>query len=284
MKSLTAIAAAVAGMFALGAQAAPSTDGFPTLGTGDGSGDVFLAVVDGANTQSILIDLSGGGLGDLTITDVRNFASGNPGGSFTLNALPGLNDYLANFAGSGFRYNLFGLSNVQDMGARTVGTDFGAGVTVDTPFAPQTGGTLQGSMGNVLAQWVLDNNAAGLTDNSFLLAGNTDLHFWDPIANDRHGNNILGGDATVDIDLTVDFDFLRKQAGNLDDDFVVVPEFMIIPGSDNLPIVSERLGTWTLASNGELTFTAVPVPGAVWLLGSAVAGLAGVGSRRKAKA
>ena len=47
-------------------------------------------------------------------------------------------------------------------------------------------------------------------------------------------------------------------------------------------LTTELLGTWTLASNGTLSFTgsAVPVPAAVWLFGSALLGLVGV-SRRK---
>lgn len=42
----------------------------------------------------------------------------------------------------------------------------------------------------------------------------------------------------------------------------------------------EYLGTWTLASSGVLTYSAVPVPPAVWLLGSALLGLVGVARRK----
>ncbi len=45
--------------------------------------------------------------------------------------------------------------------------------------------------------------------------------------------------------------------------------------------IHEKLaGTWTLADN-KLVYTAVPVPAAVWLLGSSLIGLVGVSRRRK---
>jgi hypothetical protein len=42
------------------------------------------------------------------------------------------------------------------------------------------------------------------------------------------------------------------------------------------------LGQFTLAANGAMSFAPVPVPAAVWLFGSALAGLVGVARRRKA--
>jgi hypothetical protein len=38
--------------------------------------------------------------------------------------------------------------------------------------------------------------------------------------------------------------------------------------------------TWTLDSEGVLTYSAVPLPPAVWLLGSALLGLVGVARRK----
>jgi hypothetical protein len=43
----------------------------------------------------------------------------------------------------------------------------------------------------------------------------------------------------------------------------------------------EYKGTWTLSQNGSLEYKVVPVPAAVWLLGSAMVGLVGVSRRRQ---
>ena len=40
-------------------------------------------------------------------------------------------------------------------------------------------------------------------------------------------------------------------------------------------------GTWTLGTDGALTYNAIPIPAAVWLFGSALIGLVGVGRRNK---
>jgi hypothetical protein len=48
--------------------------------------------------------------------------------------------------------------------------------------------------------------------------------------------------------------------------------------------VTRQEGLWTLAANGELRYevgAVVPVPAAVWLLGSAMIGLVGVSRRRQ---
>lgn len=51
----------------------------------------------------------------------------------------------------------------------------------------------------------------------------------------------------------------------------------------NPSTVTQLAGTWTLASNGDLTYSVsnVPLPAAVWLFGSGLLGLVGVARRRK---
>ncbi len=68
--------------------------------------------------------------------------------------------------------------------------------------------------------------------------------------------------------------------------------FQLMQTSDGLSFTrslwTEFVGNWTLASNGDLTYSsapaAVPVPAAVWLLGSGLFGLVGVARRRKLQA
>ena len=51
------------------------------------------------------------------------------------------------------------------------------------------------------------------------------------------------------------------------------------------PFVSETLASWRLSSSGELSYgtpAVIPVPAAVWLLGSALVGVLGISRRKRA--
>lgn len=83
-------------------------------------------------------------------------------------------------------------------------------------------------------------------------------------------------------DQTFGFNAEGTLAGGLDAtvDFF----FLNIDNADNSLTAAPRLmGTWTLSSAGDLDFQPVPVPAAAWLMGSALAGLAGVARRRRAQ-
>jgi len=51
--------------------------------------------------------------------------------------------------------------------------------------------------------------------------------------------------------------------------------------SSSAATVALMAGTWTLDTAGALSYSAVPVPPAIWLLGSALVGLTGVARRRR---
>lgn len=273
MKKLTLIAAALSACISGGAYAA-STDGLPNPGGGDGmSGDLVLAAVNQSRTQSLVWDLSSTivGLEDVTHGGLLNWAAANPGGSFTLN-----NATVSGLIDATWDWHVFSFANEQ---TASEALNVGVLTTVDVPVdASQFLGKDLRSSINDTASWVGLNNAQGL-DNNVVVATDADAWFWDD-ANDRHGDSAFSTDITAGVGGTLDVQLLKQQTGPLDD-FFDVPTLSFITGSKNLPIELSSIGTFEFAANGDLTFntTVVPVPAAVWLMGSAIVGLGA--ARRK---
>lgn len=273
MKKLTLIAAALSACISGGAYAA-STDGLPNPGGGDGmSGDLVLAAVNQSRTQSLVWDLSSTivGLEDVTHGGLLNWAAANPGGSFTLN-----NATVSGLIDATWDWHVFSFANEQ---TASEALNVGVLTTVDVPVdASQFLGKDLRSSINDTASWVGLNNAQGL-DNNVVVATDADAWFWDD-ANDRHGDSAFSTDITTGVGGTLDVQLLKQQTGPLDD-FFDVPTLSFITGSKNLPIELSSIGTFEFAANGDLTFntTVVPVPAAVWLMGSAIVGLGA--ARRK---
>ena len=282
MKKLTLIAAALSACLAGGAYAA-STDGLPNTGGGDGmSGDLILAAVNQARTQSLVWDLSSSiaGLEDVTHGGLLNWAAANPGGSFTLN-----NATVSGLIDATWDWHVFSFANVQtpdSMSSPAESINVGVLTTVDAPINPSQflGGDLRSSI-NDTATWVGLNTAQGL-DNNVVVATDADPWFWTD-AFSRHGDFAFSTDITTGVGGTLDVQLLKQQNGPIADAFDFMT-FMNVVGTNNLPTELSDVGSFTFAANGDLTFntTVVPVPAAVWLMGSAIAGLGAV--RRKAAA
>lgn len=268
-KTLTAVllAAGSTGAFAA------SSDGLPSNGTGSGVGDLMFAYEAADGTASIVWDLSDGA-NDLNWTDMLS-ATG-----FTISNVDVSNFIAANPDG---RWNIFGLTNTKTTGTGStiVYDQAGFGVTVNGPADPtsatgNTGGKLEGLMDNAAA-WIAAANAGGIEENGALVAGEFDA--W-AFSDNNHGGSsgfLAGQFATGLIGDTLGYWTI------LIDDSVARGFSASATNALGRAPIFNQLGAFTLGLDGSLTYSTapVPVPAAVWLMGSALAGL-GVMRRRKA--
>jgi len=255
------------------------------FGSGSGIGDLVFAyeAIDGTGAaQSILWDLSNGA-DDLTFTSILG------SGAFTLNN-PEVTAFVS--ANPGGRWNIFGLTNTRksgninantmiwDQGGYALTVNPGADGIIGTAddIAPVSGGAVEAFVVNN-AQWIAAANDAGFPDNGTLTAGPADA--WQFNAGATHSAFIAGQNATGLVDQTLGFWTI------LIDDTVTRG---LSPNANNAkgrPAIASMVmlggapATFTFSANGDLTYAPVPVPAAVWLMGSAIAGL-GVMRRRKA--
>jgi len=253
------VALAVGGV----AHAAIDDDNAFTPGGGNGSGELFLSVIDrGApSPMSYVLDL---GItadqflaNDASYLNTLSFAAdanlqtllANPGGTVAWNIAAIHNDYGPTFDDLGY------LSTA--------------------PAEPVANTeTLTGwvGMSNAIAQagqYLQATNEIIGANNSVLITNPNDNAFYDgPFWGDTWHTSLHSTEANLDESLGFYF-----VASNFSED-----------GDGSSSRVVPFLGTWMLSANGELTYNAaasvVPVPAAVWLLGSALIGMAGVARRK----
>ena len=268
-KTLTAavLAAASAGAFAA------SNDGLPANGTGTGVGDLIFAYEAADASASILWDLSDGA-NDLNFTDMLSataFTISNPDVTAFMTANPG------------GRWNIFGLTNSKTSGTTSsiLYNQAGLGVTVNGAINPNqpngsaiNGAYVEGRI-DVYAQWVSNANTLGaFPDNGTTLAGASDLWaFSDPTRGSVLANQQatgLVGDTLAYWTILIDNTVTRGVSANATNALGRAAMF-------------SQLGNFSLDAGGNLAYSTapVPVPAAVWLMGSALAGL-GAMRRRKA--
>lgn len=267
MKTVTkALVASVALAFGAQAQAAIDSDngGSPTTGTG--AGELFLSVVDrgGAVQRSYVLDL-GYTAADFLANDA-SFVN-----NISIAADANLLDIINNVSGS-IAWNLAAAHNFPG----PTNDDFGYLTTSPTPLVAnvntQTGFTGMSEMNARIDSYLDEVNGPAdtdvSTDNSKLF-GAADNAFYD--------GPLWGDQWTV----------AHSTEGALDSDlgfYFVAMDFTNDPTTASSR-VAEMLGNWSLSSDGLLTYSSdvgapVPVPAAVWLLGSALVGLVGVARRK----
>jgi hypothetical protein len=263
MKALAAVT-----LMAIGAQAqaAISSDTGYSPGAGSGAGELFLSVVDRGAAQPMSYAL------DLNITAAQFMANDAPGYTLTFAPDARLITLLNNPGGTvrwnmAAAYNNYG-DNYDDLGYLTT-----------APSAPIANvNTLTGWAGLSDALMRIDNytnsiNAEIGANNSLLVTSASSNAYHDLYWGDTwhtSGHSTEGG--------------LGDSLG-----FYWVASNYSVDGDGSSSRVVEFLGTWTLATDGTLTYSVapasvIPVPAAVWLLGSALVGLVGVARRKSDEA
>lgn len=242
--------------------------------TQDGSGDVILVMRNAANTETLFWDLSTGP-NDLTSNDFRNDLAL----AFSINDAA-VNGWVgANIGAGPLTFNIFGLSEVL---APPPANPFlppdpnpavGGVMTVPSLAITQDGAQTQNSV-NELQQFMAGVNSEGFVDNGVLVTNNPAGNAF--FGNNFHGTNLFGMGASGAVN------------GGLLPFFFLQQDPLAGPGAQGgLPQVASLLGAFDFSFDtgvATLTYTGaqVPVPPAVWLFGSAIAGLAGVRRRKTA--
>lgn len=231
--------------------------------TNSGLGDTVLVMKNFDNTETLIWDLSVG-LNDLTAADFYNTNA-----SFSISDAT-VTTWINDNAGLGdISFNIFGLSEVKS------GPGFPppphpnvGGVVTVANLAPLGSGNLVQSQVDLLQTQIDANvNPAGLPDNGVLVI--TDPASSAFFGNGNHDANLFGSAATGTVGGgPLDFYYIQMD-----------PNLASVLEQTGQPALNTLLGQFELTP-AALTYTAVPVPAAVWLFGSALIGLVGI--RRRA--
>lgn len=178
------------------------------------------------------------------------------------------NQFIADNAGFDVSYNMLAVHNSEETDFTTFNTINRGFLTTSTnELGPNDGpqfGQFTQAEGNI-GDWL--NEVNNLHSGDFSVddssrAPASSLAFHDAV---NWGNtDVFGIPTEGSFDNPLSFYFI----GYADGDFSQSRE-------------PQKYGSWTLASNGELTFAPVPIPAAVWLFGAGLMGLVGVARRRR---
>lgn len=262
MKALVAVTA-----MAIGAQAQAAINS--DAATVDGSGELFLSVVDrGPVPKSYILDLG--------VTAATFLASDSASYSLSFAADSNLTSFLASATGT-VSWNLAAGHAVSDW----TSNNYGYMSTAPTALIANTN-TPQGftGIGNALGQIDIYTASANLALTG---AAKTDMSINTSVTVNSSSNAFYDfgtwGDTWSNSHST------EATLGSSMAFYLVAGDYSADPEAGNVSRVQQFSGEWTLASNGLLTYSTatpptVPVPAAVWLLGSALIGMVGVARRK----
>lgn len=272
-------AVSTAVLLALGSTSAfaASNAGLPGFGTQTDPGDLVFAYAAADGQSSIVWDLSNGsddltwgsilGSTGFTISNaaVSGFVAANPGGRW---AIFGLTNTSLGGAGSNLQYDQAGFGL----------TIAGGAPDVDAPNGNK-GGDIEAEL-RISANWLTAANAGGLPDNGALVATAADPWLFVPGSGIASQSNVSGlvGETLAYWTILIDNTVTRGLNANTPNKALSnAPFFTQVTNAQG-----EAMG-FTFAADGSLSYGAiqpVPVPAAVWLMGSALAGLGALRRRQ----
>lgn len=236
-------------------QANAAIDNFST-----GNGELFFNIRDNVNLQSYILDLN---------VNLNNFL---PSNTTTTNVTYAADANLQNFLGSGSgNYNWSVMAG--DSTGGTVAGDIRYATTTNDSVNVGANTNIQLVNYRLVDTDLLTNVNGAIGANNSLISPSTSPAY-DAASIDTWSNNSPFNATASGVGNSLDF-WLLTNSGSTIGTFT----------KNNKINVDQYAGQWNLASNGDLSFTSaapVPLPPAVWLLGSALVGLVGVGRRKAA--
>jgi hypothetical protein len=259
--SVKALAAGVALACGVQAQAAINPDNAFSLFTGTGDGELFLSAIDrGGSVQRSYVR-------DLGITSAAFLANdASYVNNISIAADANLQDILNNRTGN-IAWNLAAAYNLPDANYNGIGYLSTSPTNLTSNNVPWGYGGFNSAIGNIgiYLQSVNGVNTDYAVNISQIFPQAANAFYdnsWGDMWNGSHGTEAPLGNA-------LDFYYVYLNDALAD-----------------TTAIHKMLGQWTLAADGTLTYSAatvgapVPVPAAVWLLGSALVGLVGVARRK----
>ena len=277
--TLKALAAAVTMTFALGAQAAPiNTDQIGNLGAGTGVGNLVLAMYDAANARSAVFNTR------ITANGFNAQAANSFNVTIAAADLNNLNGFLGGVTNlAQFRWNIV------------------AGVPVITDLNGEAGGPFWDSFGfqSTAAPGTAITTANGPNSvDPFVFEALSSIGVFFSAQNSLTGNPLATGNVGVTNGVTTTSAFLQSWRNNING----------AGGFNNTGMLGESLGyffygglgtdvglgqvastkypgewklDYSVAAGTSLSYNVapIPVPAAVWMLGSGIAGL--IATRRR---